>query len=64
MEWNNIYDYISPKLELSSTKTIYIFVNVTGNNTLFYNNLKALDYPKSNIILHINTNYSNKYNLF
>lgn len=61
MEWNNIYDYISPKLELSLTKTIYIFVNVIGNNTLFYNNLKALDYPKSNIIIHINTNYSNKY---
>jgi GR25 family glycosyltransferase involved in LPS biosynthesis len=62
MEWNPIYDYISPKININYDKVVYIFINIYYNNLQFYDYLKKLKYPKENLIVHINT--SQKINKF
>lgn len=53
-EWNNIYNYTGYKIPINNYYIIYIYIEIKIYNLSFLNNLKNLNYPKKNIILHLN----------
>lgn len=55
MEWNPIYHYILPKININYNKVVYIFIHIYHNNLKFYEYFKKLKYPIENLIVHINT---------
>ena len=60
-EWNHTYNYLLPKVEIDTSKLVYIYINLIENDITFFDTFLKLSYPKNNIILQINLNGETDY---